>query len=96
MLCTCSGQLTLGTTGVVDYGGYRRSVLCTCSSLLTLGTGGVVDFVLGIWAIGVVHLLRPADVGDWWRCCAGDYVRCGLLALLPLGRPDMTVMVDWA
>ena len=50
-----------------------------------------MDYVLGIWAIGVVHLLRPADVGDYvlgiWvigvvhllkPADVGDWWRCGL------------------
>ena len=57
-------------------------MLCICSGLLALGIGGVVDYVLGIWVIGVVHLLRPADVGDYWRCGLWGIEAIGVVHLL--------------
>ena len=46
---------------------YSRVLALWTTGVVALGTDGVVDYVLGIWVIGVVHLLRPASVGDWWR-----------------------------
>ena len=43
---------------------YSRVLALWTTGVVALGTTGVVDYALGIWAIGVVHLLRSADVGD--------------------------------
>ena len=62
---------------------YSRVLALWTTGVVALGATGVVDYALGIWAIGVVHLLKPAGVGDYWRCglCFGDMGdRCCALA----------------